>query len=128
MSWPPQIGEPLPRAEEAYGVHEKLVRYSLKIGHEDGGPKAAAFARILGITPADSDYLATALLLGVHDSPVSEVRDRAEHGMHCRVIVPVRGLRDRSDRVASVLTVWESRWDGDAPRLVTAFITDKVTR
>ena len=43
-----------------------------------------------------------------------------------RVIVPVRGLRERNDRVANVLTAWEIRCDGDAPRLVTAFITSKV--
>jgi len=126
--WPPEIGEPLPRGEDAYGIHEKLVGYSLKVGHEDGGPKAAAFARILGITPADADYLVTALLAGIRSLPVSEVRDAGEHGMHCQVIVPVRGLRERNDRVANVLTAWEIRSDGDAPRLVTAFITSKFIR
>lgn len=43
--------------------------------------------------------------------------------MHCEVIVPVRGLAERADRVADVLTAWEVRWDGDAPRLITAYIT-----
>jgi hypothetical protein len=47
--------------------------------------------------------------------------------MHCQVIVRVRGLRTHTDRVANVLTAWEIRWDGDAPRLVTAFITDKLS-
>lgn len=126
MSWPPKIGEPLPRAEDAYGVREKLAGYSLKIEHEDGRPKAAAFARILGITSEDLNHLTSALLQGVRESPVVEVRD-GEHGMHCRVIVRVRGLGEHRSRVANVLTAWELRWDGDAPRLVTAFITDKLS-
>ena len=126
MSWPPRIGEPLPQVEEAYGIDDKLLGYSLKVGHEDGGPKADAFARILGITPSDVDYLTAALLAGIRGLTVSEVRDGGEHGMRCTVIVPVRGLRGCIDRVANVLTAWEIRWDGDAPRLVTAFITSKM--
>lgn len=58
---------------------------------------------------------------------MSEVRDAGEHGVHCRVIVPVDGLGERVGRIANVLTAWEIRWDGDAPRLVTAFITTKVS-
>lgn len=126
MSWPPKIGELLPRAEDAYGVHDKLARYSLRAEHNEGGPKAAAFARVLGITAADLDYLAEALLAGVQKRPVVEIRDRGRFGMHCRVIIPVHGRRDRADRVAKVRTVWEIREDGDAPRLVTAYITTKL--
>jgi hypothetical protein len=62
MSWPPKIGEPLPRGEDAYNVHDKLTRYSLKLDHADGGQKATTFLRILGISSADLDYLAQALL------------------------------------------------------------------
>jgi hypothetical protein len=91
VSWPPKIGKPLPRAEDAYGVHGKLARYSLRTGHDEGGPKAAAFARVLGITAADPDYLAEALLADVQKLPVVEIRDRGEFGMHCRVIIPVHG-------------------------------------
>jgi hypothetical protein len=126
VSWPPQIGEPLPCAEDAYNVHEKLTDYSLNPDHATGGPKAAGFARILGITARDLDYLADALLVGVREMPVSEVRDRGVHGIHCGVIVRVRGLEQHAGRVANVLTSWEIRWDGDAPRLVTAYITTKV--
>jgi hypothetical protein len=127
VPWPPKIAEPLPNADDAYGVHEKLARYSLKVGHEDGGPKAAAFARILGITAADLEYLAGELLSGIRKIGVSEVRDAGEHGVHCRVIVPVGGLGERVGWIANVLTAWEIRWDGDTPRLVTAFITTKVS-
>jgi hypothetical protein len=78
------------------------------------GSKAAGFARVLGITTTDLAYLAEALLSGARAIPVSGVRERGEHGMHCQVIVPVRGLCEHADRVANVLTAWEIRWDGDA--------------
>jgi hypothetical protein len=106
--------------------HEKLADYALNPDHATGGPKATGFARILGITAGDLDYLADTLLAGVRTIPVSEVRDRGDHGMQCAVIVPVRGLDQHASRVANVLTSWEIRCDGDAPRLVTAYITTRV--
>ena len=124
VSWPPQIGELLPRAEDAYGVHEKLVDYSLKAGHPRG--KAEGFARALAVTADDLEYVAEALLSGVRTTPVSGVRLAGVHGFHCEVIVEVRGLRDRADRVANVLTAWQIRWDGDPPRLITAYLVSRV--
>ncbi len=50
MGWPPKAGEALPQVAEALGVREKLSDYSLNVTHEDGGPKARGFERILGIT------------------------------------------------------------------------------
>lgn len=126
MSWPPQIGELLPRGEDAYNVREKLADYSLNTDHPRGRAKAEGFAMVLGITAADLPYLAEAVLSGVRTIQVSEVRPRGQHGMHCRVIVPVRGLREHADRVADVLTAWEIRWNGDAPRLITAFLRTTV--
>jgi hypothetical protein len=58
MGWPPQVGELLPRAEEATGVRYKLATYSLAIDHRDGGPKAQAFAAILGISQHSIQYWA----------------------------------------------------------------------
>ena len=124
MSWPPQIGELLPRAEDAYGVQEKLLNYSLKAGHPRG--KAEAFAQVLAVTAEDLDYVAEALLGAVRTTPVSGVRPAGAHGYHCEVIVQVRGLRDRADRVANVLTAWQIRWEGDPPRLITAYIVSRV--
>ena len=124
MSWPPKIGEPLARAEDAYGVHDKLGRYSLKPGHPRA--KADAFARVLAITADDLDYLAEAVLDGIRTTPLSGARDAGAYGFHCEVIVPIRGLRDRADRVANVLTVWQIRWDGDTPRLITAYVVSRV--
>jgi hypothetical protein len=126
MTWPPQSGEILPRAGDAYGVHEKLKLYSLNAEHTDGGPKARAFARILGIQEDDLDHLAAVLLDGVRQIPVSDVRNAGPHGFHCRVLVPVPGIGDLANREALVLTSWQVRSEGDAPRLVTAYITAKL--
>jgi hypothetical protein len=122
VSWPPQIGELLPRPEEAYGVHEKLAGYSLNREHADGRHKAVLFEAVLDISAADVDYLAGSLIAGITDTPVRAVRENAPHGYLCEVRISVRGLRARSDRTAPVLTAWEIAWDGDAPRLVTAMI------
>jgi hypothetical protein len=72
----------------------------------------------------DLEYLADSLLRGAREVPISEVRDRGANGVLCEVIVPVRGLAERTDRVRNVLTSWQIRWDGDPPRLVTAFHHD----
>jgi hypothetical protein len=85
VSWPPQIGDLLPRAEDAYGVREKLVDYSLKAGHPRG--KAEGFARALAVTADDLDYIADALLSGLRTTPMSGVRPAGVHGFHCEVIV-----------------------------------------
>jgi integrase len=126
MGWPPDIGELLPNSADAYGVQEKLSGYSLNLDHESGGAKAAGFVRILAITLHDLEYLADSLLRGAREVPISEVRDRGANGVLCEVIVPVRGLAERTDRVANVLTSWQIRWEGDPPRLVTAFVTTKI--
>jgi hypothetical protein len=42
MWWPPRLGEPLPRAAEAVGVHHKLETYSLVLEHGSGGDKAVS--------------------------------------------------------------------------------------
>jgi hypothetical protein len=81
---------------------------------------------VLAVTSDDLDYLAEALLDGIRTTPLSRVRSAGTYGFHCEVIVPVRGLRDRGDRIASVLTAWQIRWDRDPPRLITAYIVSRV--
>lgn len=122
MSWPPKLGEPLPRGGEAYNVHEKLRDYSLNLAHDDGGDKASGFVQILGISLDDLEYLAAVLLDGARDLPVSRVRENPPFGVNCNIVVPVRGLGEHADRVALVRTSWELRYEGDCPRMVTAYI------
>jgi hypothetical protein len=132
VSWPPQIGEPLPRADEAFGIEDKLASYCLNPEHEIGGPKAERFERVLGIGPTDVEYLgigptdveylAEALRTGILAAPVTAVRDNAPFGVLCEAKIPVGGLGERRDRIATVTTAWELRHAGDRPRLVTAYI------
>jgi Domain of unknown function (DUF6883) len=122
VSWPPTIGEPLPRASEAHGIREKLAAYCLDLEHEVGGAKARGFAQILGIGIADIAYLVQALHTGVREAPVTDVRDNAPYGMLCEVRIPVRGLGNRAARVELVTTSWELRDPDASPRLVTAYI------
>jgi hypothetical protein len=67
MSWPPRVGEPLPRAAEPIGVRQKLLDYSLEVRRETGGPRARGFERILGITRADVDYAEQSIRVGILD-------------------------------------------------------------
>jgi filamentous hemagglutinin len=122
VPWPPEIGEPLPRADEAFGIEQKLRSYCLNPDHEIGGPKARAFERALGIRPADLDYLTNALEAEARTAPIAAVRDNAPFGVLCEVPIPVAGLRERVDQRLNVTTVWELRHPDDRPRLVTAYI------
>jgi hypothetical protein len=122
VSRPPTIGESLPRANEAYGIEAKVTAYCLNLDHEIGGPKAQGFLRILGIGLEDADYLADELRTGLRVARISDVRDNTPFGILCEVRVPVRGLRERSDRIVAVTTSWELRHADDRPRLVTAYI------
>jgi hypothetical protein len=122
MSWPPTIGETLPRARDAYGVLDKLLAYSLSPEHDVGSHKARVFRQMLAITTEDADYLTDQLLAGIRKAPVSDVRDIVPHGVLCGVLVPVHGLRARMKHVVVVTTSWQIRFEKDAPRLVTAYI------
>lgn len=122
MSWPPAIQEPLPRAQDAYGIHEKLLGYSLNTEHEVGSHKARVFRSALGITGDHVDHLARQLVDGIQRTPVSAVRDNPPHGVLCEVLVKVEAVEDQRDRTRVVTTSWEYRWPDDAPRLVSAYI------
>jgi hypothetical protein len=118
----PQVGHPLPRGAEAFGVRDKLESYSLNRAHKHGGPKARGFERILGITIDDIDYLEAQITSGVRQAPIASIREKPPHGTHCVVELPVRGIGLHSGRRANVRTVWEIAEPGDPPRLVSAYI------
>jgi hypothetical protein len=121
--WPPQVGQLLPCAAQAFGVHVKLATYSLDPTNKVAVSKVRGFEKILGITLEDIDYLEGAIYTGVTLVPVSEVRDNAPWGIKGVVLIPVRGRGEKSGRLVNVITSWESRTPGAAPRLVTAFPT-----
>lgn len=122
MSWPPTIGQALPRAEAAYGIEEKLRGYSLNTEHPVGCHKARVFHSALGVTLEEIDHLIEELLVGVLVAPIAAVRDNAPHGLLCEVPISVQGIKDHAEKVATTTTVWEYRLPEDAPRLVSAYI------
>jgi hypothetical protein len=122
IPWSPRAGELLPRAAEATGVRLKLAGYSLNMTHEDGGPKARGFERVLGITIDAIDYLEEAIYRGILVLPVRTVRDNPPWGVICVVMVPVRGLGEKSERVVDVRTAWALDYPGAAPRLASAYL------
>jgi hypothetical protein len=122
VSWPPELGEPLPRASEPTGIYEKLVAYCLNVNHIVGAAEARGFQHVLEIGPGDADYLAAVLADALPDARISQVRDNEPFGVLCEIRVPIAGLRERRERVATVITSWELRHALDRPRLVTAYI------
>jgi Domain of unknown function (DUF6883) len=122
QSWPPTIGQQLPRSKDAHGVESKLRAYSLNPEHEIGAHKARVFRRALGIGLDDVDYLVDQVLAGIGSATISDVRDNAPHGILCEVVVVVRGIGAAVGRTVSVTTSWEYRSPEDAPRLVSAYI------
>lgn len=122
MGWPPQVGELLPRAQEAFGVRYKLETYSLAISHQSGGAKAKGFALILGITIDNAAYLEAEILRGILASPIVAVRTRRPFGITCAVDCPVRGIGALSARVAPVRTAWLFSDPASSPRLTSAYL------
>jgi hypothetical protein len=118
----PAVGGLLPRAAEAFGVRYKLEAYSLDPTNDAGAPKARGFETILGITIDAIDYLEGAIHTGILLAPVSAVRDNQPWGMNCSVVVPVRGLGEKSERVVNMRTVWLLADDASPPRLVNAYL------
>jgi hypothetical protein len=102
-------------------LRRKLSDYSLNLRHRDGGPKARGFQAILGITLDDLGYLAQSIEIGILTAQIESVRANPPHGCNCIVVVPVRGLHDKSGRIVNVRTAWEIAELGAPPRLVSAF-------
>lgn len=119
--WPPQVGQPLPRAGDAFGVRRKLTTYSLDPTNEVAAPKVRGFKRILAITLDDVDYLEGAIYTGAVLVLVSEVRDNPPWGPKCVLDLPIRGRGEKSGRLANLRTVWEIADSGSPPRLVNAY-------
>lgn len=117
----PIVGELLPGGERAAGARRKLLGYALDSTHEDGGPKARGFGRILGITIEDIDYLEGAIQTGILVVPISSAGHNPPWGVNCVVMVPVRGLGGKSGRVVNVRTAWALESPSASPRLASAF-------
>ncbi len=122
MGWPPQVGDVLPRAEECFGLRDKLSNYSLNPAHERGFAKARGFETLLGVTVADLEYLEATIRIGIRGAPIGSIRDNSPYGVLCAVDIAVRGVREKASRSIGVCTVWELADREAAPRLVSAYV------
>jgi hypothetical protein len=121
MTLHPRIGVPLPRAQDAAGIREKLATYSLDEAHATGGPKARRFEQILGIRIEQIDHLEASIRSGILTAPVRAVRANSPYGVTCIVEIEVEGLGSRHHLSINVRTVWAIAEPGAAPRLITAY-------
>jgi uncharacterized protein DUF6883 len=109
----PEIGKPLPNADQAVIPPAKLVEYALDPENSDG--KDRVFQAALGIGKEDWEYLSDSVLDLLPSSPVSSRGER--YTVTWRVVIDVLGL---NGRVAPVLTSWQMV-EG-VPRLVTIYV------
>jgi len=121
MGWPPQVGELLPRAEEASGIRYKLATYSLAVDHHEGGPKARGLVSILGFSLSSASQLETEIRRKILQVPIAAVRENPPYGINCVIDFPIQGIGARSEAVARMRTVWLAKQDAP-PRLVSAYL------
>jgi hypothetical protein len=107
----PTVGEPLPRAAEAYTAPEKLAWILAEHGH------GQEWARVFRIKDVDAQCLWDAIARAVPDAPIYRIIDRGPNGIVCGVEMELT----IDSRVATVRTSWHYQQAGDAPRLVTAY-------
>lgn len=121
----PQIGQPLPGADEPSIEPDKLVRYALDPTHPVGRHKAVVFRQALGIEQADWEYLRDAIVEALPRSPITGLRQPrgARETYTWEVLVPIQGLGERAGRHLQVVTAWEIV-DG-RPVLVTLRVAPK---
>lgn len=114
MGWPPQIGEPLPRAEDGWCSREKWVEWILA---EDGhGPE---WAKVLHVGDDQWELAWHTLKEAVAGARIETVRPRQDGEFSCGVSVEL----SIAGRTAIVVSAWHYSEPDAAPRLVTAYPT-----
>lgn len=126
MSMPePQIGQPLPHADDAIVVDDKIIHYVLDPEHPVGKHKAAVFARALNIEISDWEYLRDRILSLLPEYPVTGERPSINQAERYtwEVLLPIKGLGDKAERELLVVTAWEML--EDRPFLTTLRVARK---
>lgn len=114
MPWPPQLGDPLPRAQAAWYEPLKLDRWILaEHGH---GPE---WRRVYHVGVADRERVWHAIRAAVQDAVIASVRNRGRNGVVCAVEVELA----LAGRTARVNISWHYANERSAPRLMTAYVT-----
>lgn len=110
-AWPPPVGQPLPRAAEAYAAPEKLAWILSEDGH------GREWAHVLHVGENDISRFWNAIAQAVIDMPIIRVTDREPFGVACGV----ETFLTVGKRTAKARTSWHYMHARDAPRLVTAY-------
>jgi hypothetical protein len=81
------IGQPIPRAREAYTAREKWHRWILApAGHGN------EWSRVFRAQRKDAGAIWIVIARGVRTAPLSSMRDRREHGIVCGVELRVTNI------------------------------------
>lgn len=105
----------LPGLEHACIDCRKLTGYALDPSHPEGRHKARVFRSALGLTAADSEWLATAILAGLREYDAMW-QSETSWGPIYRVDMEIV----RGQRCAMLRTAWLCA--PDSPRLLTCFV------
>jgi len=112
MDWPPQPGEPLPRADACWYDPIKFEEWILASrGH------GREWQQVFGVDLGDQERVWQALASAARTAVIAEVRDRDSLGVVC-------GIRERvtmGERRAMVTMSWHYEDFSAAPRLATAY-------
>lgn len=112
MSWPPKIGESLPRPDQVWYEPVKLEDWVLaERGHGED------WQRVFLVGLENREQVWESIVAAVQDAHVTTVRDRGANGIVCGVEVELT----IGERAAPVTISWHYKSEGAAPRLVTAY-------
>lgn len=111
MPWPPKVGDPLPRAEEAWCTRSKLIDWILgERGHAD------EWRQVFRVDAEDAAIVWESISGAVLKTPIKE-----ERGKGIAVSYGVLAKLAINGRIALVLSAWHYEDARAAPRLVTAY-------
>jgi hypothetical protein len=113
VSWPPRVGDALPRATSAWYTQRKL---DWILGDEGHGGE---WKRVFHVAPSDSAKVSEAIANATLGSTITVVRDRFPFGLICGIEVDL----EIDDRNALTTISWHYAIEIAAPKLVTAFPT-----
>ena len=107
----------LPDGDKA-DLGTKLEDYALNPLHRHGQHKARVFEAVLGLTLANKDVLARAVLAAA--ATLDEAVSTGDNGFGKTYVLRLRLTTEKG--TATVLSAWIVRHDEDFPRLTTCFI------
>lgn len=113
VSWPPEIGDGLPRAADAWYAEQKWTDWILA----EGG-HAQEWSRVFHVSLDDRDEVWAAIAAASVGAPIDTIRD-TPGGLTCTLLAEI----SLGERAARVRIVWHYSGEDAAPRLVTAYPT-----